>query len=361
MAFRGVLPAAPQRPSFGTELARGLGAGFGEGISRTTDLAEKFAIEKYKTLQRNKLISSIEGGSSGIGGSTVGSAVSPEDEIARKLQGASIEDPFRKAKLYAAAGEDQLARLETERAKIAEKKSMAQEEREFLPKKEYIQHSAKENTDYLNEVSQIEKDRPTTEFALGMMEDSLGDAGKWNAAKDWLADHTGFKGFRSAAGTELDSAIKQYFLGDLTSIKGGRANQFLEKQIRDAYPSAGQDPIANQKILLGMRLKEKINSLKIDKTRELEDKYIEKQGYLPSNFKSEVNKNLKSDAEKIEKDAINTLHNISKIQESRDKIFRAYLNPGETLMMDPEGNPFAVKNSEVPLYRNQGYIPMGKK
>jgi hypothetical protein len=381
MAFLGVLPEAP---SFGTQLARGLGAGLGAGVSQASQLAAQLGLEKYKQQQRQNLIQQIEGGVSRPSKppsdeeflsllpkieENIGRELTPKDldAIYKNWNQFQVEqtgmqaDPFAKAKAYAAAGEHELARLETERAKLGEKERIARGEREFLPQKEYIQHASKKNIEYLDKIDQLEADMPTTEFAVGMIEDALGNADKWAAVRDRLAEVTQFPGFRSAAGTELDSAIKNYFLGDLSSIKGGRANQFLEKQIRDAYPKAGQDPISNQKILLGMRLKEKIARLKVEKTRELEQKFIEKQGYLPTDFKTMVNKTLIPEVEKIEKDAINTLHNMSKIQESRDKIFRAYLNPGETLMMDQEGNPFAVKKSEVSMYREQGYIPMGEK
>ena len=160
------------------------------------------------------------------------------------------EDPFAEAERAAAVGLPEYARIATEKGKIAEKRKMAREEREFLPKKEYIEHAAKQNTQYLDKIKQISDDLPNTQFSLAMIEDALGDADKWAAAKDWMGNRTGFPGFRSAAGVELDSAVKNYFLGDLSSIKGGRPNIFLEKQIRDAYMKAGQDPISNQKILL---------------------------------------------------------------------------------------------------------------
>lgn len=349
----------PEAPSFGTQLARGLGAGVSSGLDTATQLSLSAMLERAKIAQRQKLIQSIEDSNDfSKFGANSDHAVN-EGDTAAKLQG--TEDSFAKAKKYAAAGEHELARLETEKAKVNEKRSIAREQREFLPKEEYIKHAAKQNTTYLDEISQVERDMPNTEFSLAMVEDALGDAGKWSAAKDWLADHTKFAGFKSSSGAELDSAIKNYFLGDLSSIKGGRINQFLEKQVRDAYPKAGQDPISNQKILLGMRLKEKINNLKIEKTRELEEHFLQKDGYLPAGFKSMVNKSIKPAVEKIEKDAINTLHAMSKIEQDRDKIFRSYLSPGETLMMDPEGNPFAVKKSEVSMYREQGYIPLGKK
>ena len=77
----------------------------------------------------------------------------------------------------------------------------------------------KSNFDFLKSIKKIENDIPNTEYSLSMIEDALGDANKWAAAKDWLAEKSGFVGFRSAPGAELDSAIKTHFLSDLASIQ----------------------------------------------------------------------------------------------------------------------------------------------
>lgn len=233
--------------------------------------------------------------------------------------------------------------------------------RAFIPQEEYIKHASKENADFLGEVGLIEKDLPNTEFALAGIEDALGGADKWAAFKDRIADVTGFEGARSAAGAELESFIKNYFLGDLTSIKGGRANVFLEKQIRDAYPKAGRDPISNQKVAIGMRLKEQINRLLVDTTRKMEKDEIDRYGYIKPGFKARARETIKKQVDAFEKKAINTIHHMNKIEESRDKIYRSYLKSGEVLMMDEEGQPYAVPKTDVQAYKDQGYIPLGTK
>ena len=242
-----------------------------------------------------------------------------------------------------------------------QKKEATESERGFIPQKEYMEYSSKRNAEFLNKVDQISNDLPNTQYSIAMIEDALGNADKWAAAKDLLAEKTGYAGLRSAPGAELDSAIKNYFLGDLGSIKGGRINQFLEKQVRDAYMKAGQDPISNQKILLGMKMKENINRIMVDKSQELEEKFLNEKGYLPSNFQQIVKKEIKSEVDDFEKETIKQLHNLSKIEENRDKIYRSHVKPGETLMMSATGEPFAVKNKDVTKFREQGFIPLGKK
>ena len=45
MAYRGILPEVP---SFGTQLARGLGGGLSAGIGKAMDLASQLAFERQK-------------------------------------------------------------------------------------------------------------------------------------------------------------------------------------------------------------------------------------------------------------------------------------------------------------------------
>lgn len=400
-------------PTFGQMMGRAVG----EGVKGATDLYSQMQVEKYKAKQTQKLIDQIENeGKEGTPkypapppsapGSpadqvnmgelasefaadleemqkTTGQKLTPEQKgsywqkfmesknkgqpEAPPEQEGSKAEKYRKQALKSSL-HPQLqgySKAKTAQADVAEKEESKiraeQRELERFPKKEFIEHEAKANSAYMDSIRQTAKDLPNTEFSLAMIEDALGDAGKWAAAKDTLAEKTGFMGFRSAAGAELDSAIKNYFLGDLSSIKGGRPNVFIEKQLRDAYQKAGLDPISNQKITLGMRMKESINREMVSETQKLYDKFIEEKGFLPPNFQEIVRKSLSERVGGIEKKTINTLHNLSKIEAQRDKIFRAHLKSGETLMMSPEGDPFAVPKNEIDTYKEQGYIPLGKK
>ena len=70
MAFRGVLPAAPQRPSFGTELARGLGEGFGSGIDQAVNFSQQMALHKQKSsnlAQQTKQLEKVKMMETGLG------------------------------------------------------------------------------------------------------------------------------------------------------------------------------------------------------------------------------------------------------------------------------------------------------
>lgn len=385
----------PENPSFGQMFARNLGSGLSQGLGQASQFVSQMAMKKAEMQQRGKLAENIHKRHHGLSDSKT---VMPQEELESKFlealpqieqamgqelkpehidllwnaalknnQGQTSQgiqqnqDPYAEAEELASAGLHDESQIATQRAKGQEKRQLIKEEREFLPKSEYIKQSAKGNQTYIDKVHKIQDEIPDTDVSIKMMEDSLGGAGKWAAFRDMLAERTGFNGFRSAAGAELQSAIKKYFLSDLGSVKGGRPNVFIEKMLIDAYPKAGNDPISNQKIASGMRMKRDIDQLHVDTENQLEALYLKKQGYLPANFESLVKEKMKEKAIKIEKDTIKTLTNLNKISESRDKIFRSDLKPGESLMMSPDGEPFAVPKKELDAYKEQGYIQIGKK
>jgi len=381
----------PEVPSFGTQLARGLGMGFGQGASQA------FA-KQLEISQRKKLLESIRNPK------TTAEELAPKDSAARdeqfigllqnlenttgqQLQPQDVdalwqqfnqmqdqqqgqqqqrkEDPFAEAEAFSLAGEPELSRIATKRGEMMERERIArgreEREREFLPQKEFIQHEAKSAGTYNDKLRTLSDDLPTTNFSIAMTEDSLASPEKFATLKDFLAEKTGYEGFRSMKGAELQSAIKNYFLGDLAKVKGGRPNILLEKNLLQAYPSVGYDPISNQKIVAGMKMKQQLDQLQLDTAEQVKERFMEKQGFLPGNIQDVVHKEMKSGADKIEKEAIKKMHDLNKVQKVRDKFFRAHLKPGEWLMMSPEGEPVAIKDAELDIARESGYIPLGQK
>ena len=156
MAFRGVLP---ENPSFGTQLSRGLGQGISSGLGKAADFAEQLGMEKYKKNLRSELIRDIESPQKTKPSDQdfidslpqikqkLGRELTPQDlnELYPKwldLQGQQAsqqptqQDPFAKAKKYAAAGEHELTRVATEEAKSGLEQKKAEREHEFSREKE---------------------------------------------------------------------------------------------------------------------------------------------------------------------------------------------------------------------------------
>lgn len=124
MSFLGIIPEAP---SFKTQLARGLGGGLSAGVAQGNDFASQIITEKFKNAMRQKLINRIEGTDAGNQLGLSGKEKTP-DVFSQLLNPGTAKDPFTKAKNYAAVGEHELAKLETERAKLGAKEKAKEKE-----------------------------------------------------------------------------------------------------------------------------------------------------------------------------------------------------------------------------------------
>lgn len=367
----------PEVPSFGSQFAQALGGGIGRGLSGTTALGAEMALERMKKRERQNLLNMVESQGMYPGAerelqTKFAQQFTPEATgEALDLAAEAPSDPLKqlrnqetlasmKAKQYAAMGEHDLSRVASEEANRLAKERIAERrytrEREEFPRKEYEKMSYKTLGDFMEKINSREADLPSQEISLQMIQEASEDPSKWPAFREFLAEKTGYAGFRTARGKELDSAIKNYFIGDLASIKGGRPNVFIEQQLRGAYQELGVDPVANMKILVGQKMSHDLVRKEVEVTRALEEKFLQKQGYLPTNFQAQVKAQLKPFAEQVEKRAIQQLQQLSNVQKEGKKILKSQLNPGEVLMLSPEGQYEAVPKESLTEARQSGYI-----
>ena len=128
-----------------------------------------------------------------------------------------------------------------------------------------------------------------------------------------LARITGIDAFRDAKGQQLTSAGKEYFLANLSRVKG-RPNQYLEQQLAQALPQIGQSQSA-QMVAAKMAL---TNSSILSKEIEIADRLIQEdlqnRGFVGADISQRVTKELAPIAEKMEK---NLAYDIRKIEESQ--------------------------------------------
>lgn len=387
-------------PSFGEEFARNFGGGvsqgIGAGLQHAMQLNQIQAKEAAKRREKMALLSEVFGVSPKSLGSKLipdqkktipeqlghsqdsqekenqfidlvqkiessGVELNPQDldqlwnEFDQMSQQSSIgqkEDPFAKAKMAEIIGEHGLAQIFSEEAK---------HEREMsdLPKKEYLKGEYKNLPKFMEKLLATEEKLPITDLSIKLAEEAIEDPSKAASFRDRFADLTGLEAFRSAKGAELQSAIKQYFLSDLASIKGGRPNQLIEQQLLDAYPKIGRDPISNQKILVGMKMSQAIDQEKVKISRELEELELSKHGYLSPGFEHRVRQKLRPFAEKIEKDAVKKLDGLAKFQKQYEKFAKQELRQGEILMLTPDGTGYeAVHKNDFSKAKEQGYIKL---
>lgn len=224
-------------------------------------------------------------------------------------------------------------------------------ERLMKPREEWEKVDVKRGGEYLDEVEKLQTELPISRQSLEVIKASSDDLDKWDATKDYLADFTGFEGFKSEKGAELDSAIKNYFLGDLSRIKGGRPNILIEKNLLQAYPRSGYSLPARQVIITGMEMKEKLQKLEI----ETANRVLGERDMPPAMFKRKVFKEMAPQAAKIEEEAIKRMADINRAS----KKLPTYLknrDSSERVMMDSSGVVGAIKYKDVPRAKQEGYI-----
>ncbi len=336
----------PEVPSFGASFARSLGSGLSQGISQGSEMAQKMMLEKYKNSQKSKLISDIE---KKYTDSTLQD--SPQNNFADSVHGNQTThkpDLYSKAKAYIAAGEPELAKIAMDEAKY-------QIEKTEFPKKEYIKNAYKSQPAFMEKISQAEEKSPLAQNALNMIEGAIEKGEDQTGIFDRLADLTGVESLRSTAGGEHKAGIKQYFMEDLSNITG-RPNMFVEKQLVDAYTKMGRDMVSNQKILSGMKMKKQINDVFGTVGRNLEEKYLSKDGSLPPNFESIVRKEVRPQVEQIMKETEKRLGHLSKFQNEYEKMAKKSLMKNEYLMLSPEGDYRAVPKDQYQQAKESNYI-----
>lgn len=345
------------KPSFGQSIGASLGSGIGAGFNKAAEFAQAMQAEAFKHKLKTKSFEDLrkfreqrreprfqESMNNQEG------TVAPEGLDMGIQQQAG--NPYEDVEDAIAAGlPKEYITMLTQQAKSEQKKA-------DLPREQYIKQEYKSLPKFMEAVDAAEDKIPIADMSIKLAEEATEDPGKWAAFRDFLAEKTGYEGFRSSKGAELQSAIKQYFLGDLSSIKGGRPNQLIERQLLDAYPRIGRDPISNQKILVGMKMQQEIQRKKVELTRDMEEKLLAKQGYLPPGFQSMIKRELKPFVNQIEKDTINKLSALSKYQNEYEKVASKQLKKGEVLMLSPEGSYEAIPKSNFDKAKEQGYIKL---
>ncbi len=158
---------------------------------------------------------------------------------------------------------------------------------------------------------------------------------------DYFADLTGIEPLRTASGAKLKTALKDFFLSDLTRA-GARPNQWIEMQLSDALPKMGRSVEANHIVAEGMKFKVDLAKKRIEIIDELAEKDRDKHGYVKGDIDSRASKAMKPYVEKRQKEMKNSIEMIKK-----NKILKGV---PESKMIDvrgPDGQIYEIKASEI--------------
>ena len=103
------------------------------------------------------------------------------------------------------------------------------------------------NKPFYEEMGKLRVSLPDKEMALERVDTAL-ESGDINQFTDWAAGKLGLDPMKTTQAQILEAAVKTFFLGDLSTLKGGRINQLLEKNLLFALQNPGKSPAANQEI-----------------------------------------------------------------------------------------------------------------
>lgn len=147
------------------------------------------------------------------------------------------------------------------------------------------------------EMNEMRKNIPLQEKAIADIEESIPDVG----AMDYFAELTGLEPLRTEKGARLKTALKDFFLTDL-SRAGARPNQWIEQQLADALPKIGRSFEANQTVAAGMKFKVDLAKERLEIYDELSEQDEEKYGYIRKDIDKRVYRRMKSYVEERQKE-----------------------------------------------------------
>ena len=194
-------------------------------------------------------------------------------------------------------------------------------QKELAQKHEYEQQklASAESKKYKERIEELQPTITEKEISLERIKDAL-SSNDLKGVRNFIADAMESKGLpgeyiRKSSATALNSAVKEFFLNDIARIKGGRPNQFIEKQLSASYPKAGYDPKANEKIFLSMQAGVDLLKKEGEIYNKISNEYESKGKFVPGNIAKLVNQELKPFAEEIEKKLIEQYKEINQRKE----------------------------------------------
>lgn len=345
-------------PSFGEILGKGLGGGIGQGISRSADFASQMQMEKSKTEQRQKMIEALRGKQSAPQEDIrekflealpqieqhIGRDLTPDDldklwSFANKGNQSSQEqqgDPYEMAENFSIAGEPELARIATQRAKSKEKIRAEQSSRHFEIAKKTLQN-----------VAQKAEILPQKEMALGELENAITENNLGFFSGDNLAELTGIEALRSPEGAAFKTASKEFFIGNLGRVGAKGLNQWLERQINDMSPKIGRSTEANLVVTEMLKADIDVEKKQVELTNRIAEEMEQKYGHVRRDLSEQVMKELQPYAVEKQKELK------EKVQSIRDRF--TPMNENGHLMKDPAGNLRRVSKKDFKAATQAGY------
>ncbi len=301
-----VLPRVEKRQGFGEAIGSSLGQGLGMGLNRASEMVGQSMLDRQKMDQRQSLINQIETGSgqkqNNFSQQIMQAIPQIEQQLGFKLTEDQIEsighqmngdmqpsvdnqpeDPFAKAKQYASIGEHDLSNVA---AKEAESRiSQKSKERDFHTGRAFK---------FLDKISEASDKIPEREASLNSAFSAIESGQLHPLGGDFWANLTGLDALRTESGAQLNASAKNNLIASLGRLSGGRPNQFIEKQISDAFAKTGETKGAQKAKLLMSRAVLDMDKNLTETSEKIAAEHRDKYGYPLENIAEESNRVSKS-------------------------------------------------------------------
>ncbi len=231
-----------------------------------------------------------------------------------------------------------LAVVNPQLAKVLQQQKDASLQRELTEKKrgwELEDLARKEETDIakpiLLELNQVRKNIPYQEQAIEDIKEASPNVG-W---RDFVADLVGAEPLRTAEGARLKTAIKDFFLSDLTRA-GARPNQWIEQQLADALPKIGRSKEANLITAEGLKFKVDLAKKRMEIIDKLAEDQKKRHGYVKGDIDSLSYNMMKPYVRERQKELKTAIEEIKKAEKSTgvERGFKRMTNPETGEMYD---------------------------
>ena len=306
----------PEAPGFGSQLGEALGGGIGQGISASLN----------QMLEQKKMTSLLESlglkGSQQTGGKASqisGQTASPSSSISNLTP-----DQVVAASLVNPQLGNTLSNLYQTQQKAAEKQRAYESQRSIK---------------YLDKISDLATNIPERRIAIDSAKAAVKSGQMTPFGGDFVADILNLPQLRSGSGAQLATAAKTNLIGSLSQIAGGRPNQFIEKQISNAFAKAGQTEEANLAQLDIIEAKLDMDEKIAQVTDQLADQYRSELGYVPESIDREVRKAVQPYAENRMKELAYDL------RENMEK--EIGLSEIKKLKKVPTGTPLTLRSAKI--------------
>jgi hypothetical protein len=267
----------------------------------------------------------------------------PQEQGQMGMQGQQF-DPAKLSDAHiamATALDPNLGRVLQQQKDVSLREQREEKKYEFERNKLRRKEESEISKPILLELNQSRKNIPLQEQAIKDIKEAAPSVG----AQDYFADVTGFEPLRSAQGAKLKTAIKDFFLSDLTRA-GTRPNQWIEQQLADALPKIGRSKEANLVTAAGMEFKVDLAKKRIELLDELAEQDREKYGYVKADIDSRASKKMSKYVADRQKELETSIKKIKSEAKGKKEFVR---------MKSPDGSVYEILSDDVDAAKEHGY------